>query len=92
MSFELTACGRHGTYLIALRLKLFFMNFFNLKTVWTNSELIPLKVCIATAYILVGAYFHNFVRRYYLVFLIAFVITVVWSLYLWISKMKRDNA
>jgi len=68
------------------------MNFFKLKTTWTNIELIALKLCIASAYILVGAYFHNFVRKYYLLFILLFAITVVLSLYMWIAKMKRENS
>ena len=46
----------------------------------------PLKICIATAYILVGAYFHNFFRDYYVVVLIIFLITVSWSTYLWLKN------
>jgi hypothetical protein len=65
------------------------MNFFNRTTTWTNTQLIPLKLCIASAYILVGAYFHKFIREYYLIFIIIFVITVIWALYLWITKMKK---
>jgi len=67
------------------------MNFFKLKSTWTNTELIALKLCIASAYILVGAYFHNFIRKYYLLFILLFVITVVVSIYKWINKMKKEN-
>ena len=64
------------------------MNFFKIKTCWSNAELIVLKVCIATAYIIVGSYFHNFFHHYYTLILVVFGITVVWSVYLWINKMK----
>ena len=37
------------------------MNFFKAKTSWSNAELIVLKICIASAYVLLGAYFHSFV-------------------------------
>ena len=67
------------------------MNFFKIKTSWTNAEFIPLKLCIASAYILIGAYFHNFVRTYFVMFLVLFGITVVWSVYSWITKMKIEN-
>ena len=67
------------------------MNFLKIKTTWTNAELISLKICIATAYILVGAYFHNFFRTYYIFVLIVFCVTVVWAVYLWLSKMKTGN-
>lgn len=52
------------------------MNLFKAKTTWTNAEFIPLKVCIATAYLLVGAYFHTFFARYYIPVLILFGITL----------------
>lgn len=65
------------------------MNFFKTKTSWSNAEFIPLKLCIATAYILVGAYFHAFFSNYYVPVLLLFVVTLIWSLYLWISKMKK---
>ena len=64
------------------------MNFFQTKTSWSNAEFIPLKLCIGTAYLLAGAYFHNFVREYYIPVLIVFGLTVVYSMYLWVSKMK----
>ncbi|HSZ71667.1 MAG TPA: hypothetical protein VK750_03255 [Cytophagaceae bacterium] len=67
------------------------MNFFKRKTSWSNGEFIPLKLCVASAYVLVGSYFHDYFRMHYMPVLIVFVITVVWSVYLWISKMKSEN-
>jgi hypothetical protein len=67
------------------------MNFFKIKTSWTNAELIPLKICIATAYILIGTYFHIFFRDYYIPILIIFGITVIWSVYMWLVKMKNGK-
>jgi hypothetical protein len=67
------------------------MNFFKLKTTWSNAELIPLKICIAAAYILIGAYFHNFFRTYYIPVLVVFGVTVIWSVYMWLNKMKSEN-
>jgi len=67
------------------------MNFFKIKTCWTNAEFIPLKLCIATAYILIGTYFHNFFRTWYVPVLIVFVITAIWAVYLWLSKMKQGS-
>jgi len=67
------------------------MNFLKIKTTWSNAEFIPLKLCIATAYILIGAYFHDFFRHYYIAVLVIFVITVSWTLYLWIKKMRTDT-
>nr|WP_294936243.1 hypothetical protein [uncultured Flavobacterium sp.] len=67
------------------------MNFFKIKTSWSNAEFIPLKLCIAAAYLLIGAYFHNFFRDYYTPIIIIFGITVIWSVYMWISKMKNNK-
>ena len=67
------------------------MNFFKQKTTWTNFELVPLRLCIASAYLLVGAYFNNFIRTRYGAFLVVFVITVVYSVYGWIKKLKAEN-
>jgi hypothetical protein len=67
------------------------MNFLKEKTSWSNAELIVIKVCIATAYILIGAYFHTFFSTHYIPVLIVFGITVVWGLYLYITKMKNTN-
>ena len=36
------------------------MNFFRIKTSWSNAEFIVLKLCIASAYVLIGAYFSDF--------------------------------
>jgi len=50
------------------------MNFFNRKTSWTNAEFIPLKLCIASAYVIIGTYFHFFFRT-----LLHSVIRAVWN-------------
>ena len=68
-----------------------YMNFFKIKTSWSNAQLIVLKLCIASAYILVGAYFHSFFYHYNVSILVVFGITCVWSVYLWISKMKSTK-
>jgi hypothetical protein len=67
------------------------MNFLNQKMSWTNAEFIPLKLCIASAFVLIGAHFSNFIHKYHLIFLGLFVITVIWTLYLWINKMKSNK-
>ncbi|NVN94866.1 MAG: hypothetical protein HXX18_06240 [Bacteroidetes bacterium] len=67
------------------------MNFFKIKTTWSNAEFIPLKLCIASAYILIGAYFHNFVSNFYVIILILFLITVIWAVYLWLHKMIKEK-
>jgi len=67
------------------------MNFFKVKTSWSNAELIPLKLCVASAYVLVGAYFHSFFRNYYIPVIVLFGVTVIWSVYSWIKKMKNSS-
>jgi len=64
------------------------MNFFNIKTTWSNAELIPLKLCIASTYVILGTYFHDFFKDYYTPILLLFAITVSWSVYQWFQKMK----
>jgi len=65
------------------------MNFFKIKTCWTNAELAILKLCVATAFVLVGAYFHDFFRYYYIPVFVVFGITVIWSVYLWLNKINQ---
>jgi hypothetical protein len=67
------------------------MNFFKTKTSWSNAELIVLKLCIASAYVLVGGYFHAFFHHYVAVVLAVFGITCVWAVYLWVSKMMSPK-
>ncbi len=66
-------------------------NFFNLKTTWTNAEFIPLKLCIASAYILIGIYFVDFFKKYWQFVALIFIITVITSVSMWIKKMKQNN-
>ncbi len=66
------------------------MNFFKAKTIWSNAEFIIIKLCIASAYLLIGTYFHDFFKDYYLPLLIIFGITVVWFVSLWLKKMKNS--
>lgn len=67
------------------------MNFFKAKTSWSNAEFIILKLCIASAYILVGGYFHSFVRHHYFPILMIFGVTCAWSVYLWANKMLSNK-
>ncbi len=67
------------------------MNFFTRKSTWTNWELIPLKLAIASIYLLIGAMFWKEVKEYAGIIGILFGITVMISLYLWINKMKENK-
>jgi len=67
------------------------MNFFKIKTTWSNSEFIVFKLCLASAYVLIGAYFHTFICQYYIPILILFGISVVWVVSLWLKKMRESK-
>jgi hypothetical protein len=66
------------------------MNFFRRNTTWTNAEFIPLKLCVASAYIIIGAYFADYVKQFFIPICIVFLVTVTWSMLLWIRKMKQE--
>ncbi|MBO9586193.1 MAG: hypothetical protein J7574_18665 [Flavobacterium sp.] len=67
------------------------MNFFKIKTSWSNAEFIPIKLCMASAYILIGSYFHKFFENYYPVLIAVFIVTVIWFVYQWLKKMKSHS-
>nr|WP_199000074.1 hypothetical protein [Flavobacterium sp. ASV13] len=67
------------------------MNFFKIKTSWTNAEFIIIKLCIASIYIIIGSYFHDYIKDYYTPLLILFGVTVIWFVYLWLKKMKAGK-
>ena len=67
------------------------MNFFKLKTTWSNAELIPLKLCIGSAFVLIGAYFHHFIATYKYFFLAIFFFTLIFSFGGWLRKMRNEN-
>ncbi|SNR65803.1 hypothetical protein [Flavobacterium sp. ov086] len=67
------------------------MNFFKIKTSWSNAEFISIKLCMASIYILVGSYFHDFFKDYYMPLLLLFAITVIWFVFSWLKKMKASK-
>ncbi|WP_149206353.1 hypothetical protein [Flavobacterium johnsoniae] len=67
------------------------MNFFKIKTSWSNAEFILIKLCMASAYIFIGSYFHDFFGSYYTILLVIFAITAIWFVYQWLKKMKTKN-
>lgn len=66
------------------------MNFWKTKTSWSNMELGLLKTCVASAYIMIGTYFHKFLRDYFRIFGLIFSISVIWTIYLWIKKKESS--
>jgi len=67
------------------------MNFFKIKTSWSNAELSIFKVCVASIFVMIGVFFNDYLKNFYVPLLIIFGITLVWTLYLWITKMKNRN-
>ncbi|QSW87699.1 MULTISPECIES: hypothetical protein [Flavobacterium] len=67
------------------------MGFFKIKTSWSNAEFILIKLCMASAYIFVGSYFHDFFSAYYPILGIIFIVTAVWFVYQWLKKMKSER-
>ncbi|HTQ66962.1 MAG TPA: hypothetical protein VMI12_19350 [Puia sp.] len=67
------------------------MNFLKAKTSWKNIEFIPFKLCIASAYLVIGSFFHSFIQEHLAIFIELFILTVIWTLYLWIKKMRQQN-
>lgn len=67
------------------------MSFLSKKTSWSNAEFIVFKLCVASIYIIVGCYFHDFFRNYYIPLFILFSITCIWTVALWFKKMKADK-
>jgi cbb3-type cytochrome oxidase subunit 3 len=46
---------------------------------------------MASAYIFIGSYFHDFFESYYTILLVIFAITAIWFVYEWLKKMKTKN-
>lgn len=67
------------------------MNFFNAKTCWSNAEFVVLKLCLGSAYLFIGSYFHAFFQNYHWIILAVFGVTVLWSMYLWLNKIKSQR-
>jgi hypothetical protein len=68
------------------------MNFFKIKTTWSNVELAIFKICVASGGVLVGAYFQKFISSYYVPIIIIFAVTYILTGYLWLTKMKGKNS
>ncbi|MBP5996182.1 MAG: hypothetical protein KA736_10820 [Crocinitomicaceae bacterium] len=64
------------------------MSFLNKKMTWTNAEFIPLKVCIAAAYLYIGSTFSEFFLSYKGFILGLFAVSLVYVMILWMKKMQ----
>jgi hypothetical protein len=64
------------------------MGFFNKKMTWTNTEFIPFKVCIAAAYLYLGATFPALFRDYTGFILGLFLVSLALVMGMWVKKMR----
>ncbi|MFZ4412981.1 MAG: hypothetical protein ACOYOV_07845 [Bacteroidales bacterium] len=67
------------------------MNFLKIKTSWSNFELALFKICVASIYLVIGIYFHEFLGKYMLLFVSIFVVSAIWVFSLWLKKMKKEE-
>lgn len=67
------------------------MNFFEKKSTWTNLEFIPLKLCIASIYLLLGVWLADYVRHIQGFLFVLFFVCLTLSLHLWFKKMSKEN-
>jgi hypothetical protein len=68
------------------------MNITNIakaRTTWSNAEFIVFKLSITSAYLIIGTYFHALFSNYYIPLFIVFGISLVWTVSLWLKKMKQ---
>jgi hypothetical protein len=68
------------------------MNILNIakaRTTWSNGEFIIFKLTITCAYLIIGTYFHTLFSHYYIPLFIVFSISLVWTVSLWLKKMKQ---
>ncbi len=67
------------------------MNFFKIKTTWSNFELWLFKLALFSGSALIGAYFSETVLGFAKYFFIVFVISIAWATLTWINKMKKEK-
>ena len=68
------------------------MNIINIakaRTTWSNAEFIIFKLSITCAYLIIGTYFHALFSNYYIPLFIVFGISLIWTVLLWLRKMKQ---
>lgn len=63
--------------------------FLKQLTTWSNAELGLFKACLICFGISVGIYFYDLLQVYLNYFFVMFGIMAVWTLLLWIKKMRH---
>lgn len=66
-------------------------HFLLRKTSWSTAELGLIKLCLASLWVSVGAYFHEYIQGYISLLLPVFMTTAIWLWYLWIKKLKESK-
>jgi len=67
------------------------MNLFTIKTSWSNIEIGLIKICVGSGFIIIGTYFHEFLKDYLILFGVVFIVTAIWTFILWVKKMKTQK-
>lgn len=67
------------------------MNFFEIKTCWSNAELVVFKLSIFSISIVIGSFFHSYIEDFYVPLFIIFLFTTILTIYLWLTKMKDSK-
>lgn len=62
--------------------------FLKQATTWSNAELGLLKACLVCFGISAGIYFYDLLKAYLDYFFVMFGMMAVWTLLLWIKKMR----
>ena len=61
------------------------------RTTWSNGEFIVFKLSITMGYLIIGSYFHALFSNYYIPLFIVFGISLVWTVWLWLRKMRKEG-
>jgi len=48
------------------------MNFFKIKTSWSNAELGIFKVCVASIFVMIGVFFNDYLKNFYVPLIVLF--------------------
>jgi hypothetical protein len=63
------------------------LQFLFKKSTWSNLQLIPLKLCIASAYLIIGHFIPETVNTYFWPLVLLFGITLIVSLWIWLKQL-----
>ena len=67
------------------------MKFFEIKTSWSNGELVVFKLSLFSISILIGSLFHSYIEDFYVPLIVFTIPTTILTTYLWLTKMKNKK-